>query len=475
MPYRLVEDFFLLRLLRRPDRFNIFLGLPMAMLVAWGMEALLNAIHSPRWKQIVAMSVICLILIAYLPVPFATTVPDAPDWYKNAGTDGEAYAVLDLPLNDRSYDKWYMQYQTVHEKPVATGHVSRLPREAFDFLNSIPLLQDLRQHDQLPDQELLAITDQLGLLEQAGIRYLVIHKQFANEGLQAVWRDWLTFSPTYEDEQLLVYHTAPEYDQDYSFAYPLDAELGLITASFSPLEAVQSGIINVDARWGTSAAPTEAYDLCLLLLDKTAKALQTTCLPPDPAFPTHAWPANDVRRGIYQMPVEESLEAGHYDIAMSLADPDTNELLGETAVIGKVDVHPYSPSYKTTANWQDKILLTGFDLEQDDRNLDLLLFWQSQQPITSSYKIFVHLVDPVTSEILVQSDSIPRNWEYKTNAWTVGEIVRDDITLSMDGIPAGSYELRVGLYDESSGQRLLVASQASTEAQEFLVLTTLER
>jgi hypothetical protein len=250
--------------------------------------------------------------------------------------------------------------------------------------------------------------------------------------------------------------------------------LGLIKGSFSPFDAVQSGMINVDARWGTSAAPTEEYNLCLMLLDETATALQTTCLPPDPALPTEAWPANDVRRGSYQLPVDESLEAGHYSLALSLADPESSQLQGETAVIGKVNVLPFSPSHSATANWQDEILLRGFNMEQNDKNLDLILFWQSQQPITSSYKVFVHLVNLASGEILVQNDAIPRNWEYKTNAWAAGEIVRDAISLSLEDVPQGSYELRVGLYDESSGQRLLVSSQDSTKAQEFHILTTLE-
>ncbi len=96
--------------------------------------------------------------------------------------DGEKYAILDLPINDRSYDKWYMQYQTIHEKPLVTGHVSRLPREAFHFLDSVPLLRDLQQRDQLPDPALTAVGEQLRLLHEAGVRYLLIHKAFANAG-----------------------------------------------------------------------------------------------------------------------------------------------------------------------------------------------------------------------------------------------------------------------------------------------------
>lgn len=40
MPYRLVEGLF--RILRKPDRFNAIVGLPMAMLAAFGAQALLQ-------------------------------------------------------------------------------------------------------------------------------------------------------------------------------------------------------------------------------------------------------------------------------------------------------------------------------------------------------------------------------------------------------------------------------------------------
>ena len=474
MPYRLVEDWFLLRLLRRPDRLNLFLSLPLAMLAAWGMEALLTAIHSPRLQKLMSFTIGLLILLTYSPIPFATTKPEVPAWYAQAGTDGEEYAVLDLPINDRSYDKWYMQYQTTHGKPLATGHVSRLPREAFGFLDSVPLLKNLRQRDQLPDPALTAVSEQLRLLHEADIRYLVIHKAFANEGLQTVWRDWLTFAPAYEDEDLIVYRTRPLFGQDFTFASKLTSELGLIAAQHSPMDAVQSGTIAVDARWGTAEMPTDAYDVCLLLLTPSGESAQIHCFPPDPVTPTGEWPANDVRHGNYVFQISENVDPGRYELALSLAKAGSKELVGETVTIGSVFVHAFSPSHTVDASWQDEIQLTGYDLEPDEETLKLTLFWQAQQPVSASYKVFVHLINRTTGEILAQSDAIPRDWRYPTNAWEPGEIIRDVITLPLSGIPSAGYELRVGLYDEQTGQRLLVVNDGSSTPQEYLTMMTVE-
>jgi hypothetical protein len=398
-------------------------------------------------------------------------LPEIPDWYAQTAKDGEDYAVLDLPINDRSFDKTYMQYQTTHEKPLVTGHVSRLPGEAFAFLDNLPLLQELRQRDQLPDPALTAVTQQLSLLHENNIRYIVIHKAFANAGLQNIWRDWLTFSPAYEDEELIVYRTRPSFGQDFELAHVLTPELGLINAKLSPNEAVQSGTVTVDARWGTTATPRDGYDLCLLLLTPSAEIVQAHCLAPDPMTPSDEWPAHDVRRGSYYLPISQEIESGSYQLGISLSEPGTSsDLVGEVAIIGDLVVHPFAPSHTVKASWQDSIHLVGYDLEQEEENLTATLFWQAQKPIDSSYKVFLHVVDKETGAIVAQNDAIPREWGYPTTAWKTGEIVRDVISLPQSGLSSDNYELHVGLYDELTGQRLMVVSNNSDTPQEYLTL-----
>ncbi len=60
--------------------------------------------------------------------------------------------------------------------------------------------------------------------------------------------------------------------------------------------------------------------------------------------------------------------------------------------------------------------------------------------------VFVHLFDPATEEIAVQSDATPRTNTYPTSRWAEDEVVEDKVTLSLAGVPAGQYRLAVGLY-----------------------------
>ena len=90
---------------------------------------------------------------------------------------------------------------------------------------------------------------------------------------------------------------------------------------------------------------------------------------------------------------------------------------------------------------------------QFDR-LDLTLYWQALDRPPADYVVFVHLFDPLTEQIPVQSDSMPRGNQYPTSRWAAGEVVVDTITLSLADLPAGAYRLGVGLY-QIEGDRYL--------------------
>ena len=100
------------------------------------------------------------------------------------------------------------------------------------------------------------------------------------------------------------------------------------------------------------------------------------------------------------------------------------------------------------------VLLRGYDLQVSAQSLDLTLYWQAEQRIDVSYKVFVHLVDPQTGAIVAQDDAVPRRWTYPTTLWEPGELVEDTVPLSLDGVSTGQYCLVLGLYALDTGERL---------------------
>jgi hypothetical protein len=496
MPYRLVGDLFFIRILRKPDRFNVFLGLPVGMLVSLGMAALLRPEPCPElcrrvveglrrylppqggvlslskgWgglrgdgrKSAVAVALVgivgVLILGEYCPVPYPTVRPVTPAWYSQLTQEPGHFAILDLPMQLQSFDKRYMFYQITHGKPLVEGRIARLPREAFAFIDSVPVLQGLRQVNVM-GADLMDVSHQLRLLAEADVRYIVFHKKFIAPEQLAACQDWLTFEPCHEDTDLVVYRTDPRLGRDFVLNHELTDAVGLIQAIFTPTITTQAGLIQVDARWGSAAAPGRDYDVCLNLTSMAGEVAQSHCEPLSPTWPTSRWDADEVVRSAYAFQVSPFLEAGTYTLTLTLADGYGNPV-GNPAPLGslrvealpRVFVEP-QPAHPLQVVWGDAILLRGYDLQSSVESLELTLYWQAQRRMDVSYKVFVHLVDVATGAIVVQDDAVPRHWTYPTAWWERGEVIEDAILLPLNGVPPGRYCLVLGLYDQSTGERV---------------------
>jgi hypothetical protein len=86
------------------------------------------------------------------------------------------------------------------------------------------------------------------------------------------------------------------------------------------------------------------------------------------------------------------------------------------------------------------------------------------------YVVFVHLYDPDSEEIAVQSDTRPLNGTYPTNAWQAGEVISDEIVLSLREVPPGTYGLAVGMYEVNSRDRAPIVRTANTVSGGRLIL-----
>ncbi len=190
MPYRLLGDSLLDALIRRPHRLNLFLSLPVAMLVTWAVADLVQRIDqraAGRGAVVATLLVITigLIILWENPVapPFPTTSTEIPEWYRQLASDPDEFGILELPTYERGFDKLYMFYQIQHGKAISGGHVSRLPADADAFRESVPFLQPmLRQDSWLVQPEdwvdfaNVDVTRQFRQLAAENIRYVVVNK-----------------------------------------------------------------------------------------------------------------------------------------------------------------------------------------------------------------------------------------------------------------------------------------------------------
>lgn len=154
---------------------------------------------------------------------------------------------------------------------------------------------------------------------------------------------------------------------------------------------------------------------------------------------------------------------------------DTHTIIGEQeAVVYEMD-WPYrqsiAPQVEMSVMLGDVIQLRGFDAQVVAEQLGVTIYWESVTAVSPSYKVFIHLLDSA-GNIVAQVDRPPVDGLAPTHRWQPGDLVRDPYQIPLPpDLPAGSYELRAGLYTDEDG-RLPVSGGSAVE--NAAVLTSVE-
>jgi 4-amino-4-deoxy-L-arabinose transferase-like glycosyltransferase len=104
--------------------------------------------------------------------------------------------------------------------------------------------------------------------------------------------------------------------------------------------------------------------------------------------------------------------------------------------------------------------------------LQLITQWAALRPTNSPRRIFVHLVDPSVGRPIAQHDGLdspPRFWQFADWLYQQHNLVIPPDT------PSGRYELWLGIYDPTTGTRIMQTNQSGTESlTDHFVLGTIE-
>lgn len=132
------------------------------------------------------------------------------------------------------------------------------------------------------------------------------------------------------------------------------------------------------------------------------------------------------------------------------------------------------PNGKLGVQIGDFAYLHGWDLNNltfgAGQPIHMILWWEALKPADKEYSVFIHLWDEANQRAVMIFGGQPVSgaWQvwygvpgehfsqpYPTPLWQAGEIVKDEWRVSVpEDVPAGEYELRVGLFDPISGARL---------------------
>jgi len=124
-------------------------------------------------------------------------------------------------------------------------------------------------------------------------------------------------------------------------------------------------------------------------------------------------------------------------------------------VLNRPDAAPLPPNLPTVdLRFGADITLLSYEIAQGSDQLDITLYWQANAVPVEDYQVFVHLLNS-RGQMVSQRDTAPVEGRYPTSQWRSQTTIVDQHVLVFDTpLPAGDYEVRVGLYQLADGARL---------------------
>jgi hypothetical protein len=102
----------------------------------------------------------------------------------------------------------------------------------------------------------------------------------------------------------------------------------------------------------------------------------------------------------------------------------------------------------------------AFQPVREGDHLQFETTWIARAPIAYPRRIFVHVVNPTTGQIVAQHDGL----DAPTKFWHEGDVITQLHALRIPAdTPAGLYEVRIGLYDPVAHQRVLTRSDPPSD------------
>lgn len=203
------------------------------------------------------------------------------------------------------------------------------------------------------------------------------------------------------------------------------------------------------------------------------------------------WQPGQVIPERIKLEVEENIPWGAYELQVLwqrtyqegprplYQNEDTNALdrvlLGYVVAVPPVDS---SQMQSVNGRFGDQIQLSGMNLQSDftpGSPLTVSLYWEALRVPEADYTVFVHLLNEA-GEWVAGQDGRPMDGRYTTLAWQSGHLIQDDHPLTLPAnLPAGNYQIKVGLYRLETGERLPVWNAQNEEQPErSLFLTSIE-
>jgi hypothetical protein len=160
-----------------------------------------------------------------------------------------------------------------------------------------------------------------------------------------------------------------------------------------------------------------------------------------------------------------------------------NTVTDNRVFLGLVKLLPRQSSLNVpnpmTVNFGGEAELVGYDVSSllmyPGQQVTITLYWRALRPMSTDYRVFTQIVEPNTTRVFGNGDSMPAMWTRPTSTWQPGEIVKDEHTFTINAdAPPGTWQIVAGMYQPTADggfRRLRVITPDGGEASDFVNLS----
>lgn len=277
---------------------------------------------------------------------------------------------------------------------------------------------------------------------------------------------------------VLIFYLRPAYAEppslppDYPIANPVNAQFdGLITLlgyEINDTEFVPGQPIDLKLYWEVTGKPPGNYLLFVHLMDEVQTMVtQRDTHPGLGNFPSSQWLPGDRFVETIRLYVPETayvpnlatINIGYYApgaYRLAIYDQLGNHI-GDSLELATLRLMPGKGKWPNPQdqNFNREIKLVGYDIDEREllpgESLNLTLFWQAEEDVTSDYLVQVKLVDEEGHPWALVEEK-PQNGLSPTDRWFSGQEIHDNHQLSISpDIPEGRFSLIISLVDAQDG------------------------
>ncbi|MBI3977511.1 MAG: glycosyltransferase family 39 protein [Chloroflexi bacterium] len=223
--------------------------------------------------------------------------------------------------------------------------------------------------------------------------------------------------------------------------------------------------------WEGVAGPRDGLEVVGQIVDRTGRVVgEQRATTASRSYPPNLWSDGEIVRDYLDLPTGRVPATGEYQVRLKVG----NDIRSSWLALGAVRIVSRERRFGEPAagrplvgRFADFAQLVGYDLSsvwEGDRGvlvrgrpLTATLYWRAGAAVDVNYTAFVHLLN-AEGRLVAQHDGMPGNGAALTSTWLAGELVVDPHLVPVpDALPAGTYRLVAGLYDGSTGRRVLLA------------------